>query len=241
MLTGTIPASDFSLSAGGGAYFGGHFTRYSLSVDCQSSGNAVKATASQHANHFNFGGFLFLDGTWAVFSLGFHGGNSSFREVMTVDSSVGRYLDTATEGIGREMMFTLALLGKYPFTLNERFTVFPLAGIEYQISMRQRRQPDGRRLYSRTNGVQEVDANGKPYKMSAWNAFMVNLGGGLDIALTSPLFLRMETLYAIRLQTNYEKDALEKTKIGVNATDRPRLRGLSSGPTLRIAVGWRFF
>jgi len=240
-LTATLAAADFSLSAGGGGYVGGLFTRYTLTADGNIDGEPVKVNADQEMNQFNFGGFLFVDGTWAVFSLGIQRGINNYNETMITTSPTIDDLVMPSQGKGSETMLTLALLGKYPFTLNDRFTLFPLLGLEYQIALAQTREPEGGlKRYDRTDGIRESNVNGKPYSLPVWNSWFVNIGAGLDYRLFSSLFLRAELLYGFRLQTPYETDALEKVKKGVNASN-PKLHGLTSGPTLSIAAGWRFF
>ena len=239
-LTSVLPAAEFSLSAGGGAFVGGLFTRYTLSVDGNIANNVVKVRADQEMNQINYGGFLFIDATWAQLSLGLQGGNNTFRETFTADSSRQREMDEDISGTGREMMLSFALLGKCPFSLNETFTLFPLAGIEYQIALAEYRDKnDGRGEYKRTS-IREADANGKPYTLPVWNSLFVDIGGGLDVALPASLYLRTELVYCFRLQTFYEVDALKMVEKGVNAKE-PKLAGLTSGPAFKVSAGWRFF
>jgi hypothetical protein len=135
-------------------------------------------------------------------------------------------------------MFVIGLLGKYPFKLYEKFTLFPLAGLEYQIAFLEYRKPSDLYQYDRTDGVIESDANNEAYTLSVWNSLFIDIGAGLDYGLVPPLYIRTEILYAFRLQTPYELDALEKVKKMVSAPE-PHFGGLTSGPTLKIAVGYR--
>jgi hypothetical protein len=130
-------------------------------------------------------------------------------------------------------------LGKYPIKLNEKFTFYPLLGAEYQISLLERRQRFGGTAYDRTDVVREADSNGNAFKLSAWNAFLINLGAGVDYYFTPSLFLKTEFLYGFRLMTEYEQEMLETAKNMIN-NDNPTIAGLTSGPTLKIAVGWKF-
>ena len=239
-LTAALAAVDFSLSSGGGGYVGGLFTQYTLTAPGSIDGEPVSVNAAQEMNQFNFGGFLFVDGTWAVFNLGIQRGLNNYNETMIASSPTIDDLVMPSHGKGSETMLSLALLGKYPFTLNKRFTLFPLLGLEYQIALAQTREPDGgRKLYDRTDGIRESNANGEPYSLPVWNSWFVVAGAGLDYHVFSSLFVRAQLLYGFRLQTPYETDALEKAKKGVNASN-PKLSGLTSGPALSIAAGWRF-
>jgi len=236
-FTAFLPAADFSLSAGGGIYLGGLFSRYTLSADGSIGGEKVSVDAGQEMNQFNYGAFLFGDGTWAEFNLGIQGGRHNYKETTVMASpSIDNY-EISSVGTGKEMMLSLALLGKYPFTLTGNFLLFPLLGMEYQIALMEIRQPDEHSQYDRTDPLRgDKDVNGDPYKLSAWNSMFIVIGAGVDYKFPSLLFLRTELLYSFRLETPYEADSLKKAKRGINAAD-PKLGGLTSGPTLKIAVG----
>jgi hypothetical protein len=241
MVLAALPAlsafgQDFSLGAGGLA--GGLFTRYTLEAEGELV-VPVDVRSVQEIDQFNYGGFLFADLPWVELCLGLQGGNNVWREHYSAKTKDGMTLVSHPDkGTGRETMFTLSLLGKYPFRLDKRLTLFPLAGLEYQVALREYRDPEIGPLYSRTNGTWEKDANGNAYALGAWNSLLVDIGAGLDIALDPRLFLRAELLYGFRLQTPFELDALEKVKKMANAPD-PRLAGLTSGPALKIALGYR--
>jgi len=244
-LAAILPADGFSLSAGGGGLIGGFFTRYKLTADGKIDGEPININADQEMNQFNFGGSLFVDGTFSKvgveLNIGLQRGINNYKETSVVENPSIDTMVSTSEGDGWETMLNLSLLGKYPFTLNERFTLFPLAGVEYQIALEETRQPsgNGRKRYDRTDGIREVDVNGDPYSLSAWNSWFVVIGGGVDYRIFSSLFVRAELLYGFRLPTSYELDQLDRAKKALNAPN-PKLGGLTSGPTLSIAAGWRF-
>jgi hypothetical protein len=72
-----------------------------------------------------------------------------------------------------------------------------------------------------------------------WNALWIDIGGGADFKLTPYLFIRGELLYSIRLPTLYENDGLEQIK-KLLGDPNPQLGGLCSGPSIRLAAGYRF-
>jgi signal peptidase I len=226
-----LPAADFSLSAGGGGLLGYTFTRYAL------EGGNVKSTQSM--DRLNYGGGLFFDAVYGEFSVMFQGANNSYAEKM--DYGVTSLANSA--GRGYEASLGFSLLGKYPFRINEKISWFPLLGVEYQTALIERRQPDdGDIMYNRAKGylIEDRDKNGKPYPLSAWNSWWIDIGAGLDYNLTGPLFLRSELLFGFRLRTDYETGALEVVQNPpVNAKD-PRLAGLTGGPALKISIGYRF-
>lgn len=194
----------------------------------------------QRLDQFNYGGFLFVDATWVELSLGLQGGAYTLREGTSLKSGSTPLSESSARYTGMETMLGLCLLGKYPFTLNKRFTFFPLAGLEYQIALREYRDPEPGSLYDRTDGIRESDKNGNAYTLPAWNSPLVDIGAGLDIALYPGLFLRTELLYGFRLPTLFERDNLEKVKKMAGAPN-PRLGGLTSGPALKIALGYQCF
>jgi len=229
-LASTVFARDISFSAGGGGLLGYTFTRYTL------EGGNVQST--QRMDRLNYAGFLFFDATFVEFSVMLQGGSGTYAENMIY--SVEALADT--KGSGSELSLGLSLLGKFPFTVNERVTWFPLLGIEFQIALLQRRQPDGDLVYDRTKGhlVEDRDKNDRPYPLSAWNSLWINIGAGIDYAITGPLFFRSQLLFGFRLPTTYELGALEVVRNPPMNVRNPRLAGLTGGPTLKIGIGYRF-
>jgi hypothetical protein len=238
-VLGLFGASAFSLSAGGGGFAGGLFTRYKLRTS-GTLGIPVEVTVDQNVNQFNYGGFFFVDAAWVELSFGLQGGRNNYRELMSAVSGETTVYNRDLEGTGREIMLGIGLLGKYPFRLGGRFTIFPLAGLEYQIALLERRKPDKFKEYDRTDGIREPDRYGRAFALSAWNSLFVMVGGGLDFAFYPRLFLRTEWLCGFRLKTFYEVDGLEQVKTLVQAPN-PKLGGLSSNPVLKVSLGWRFF
>jgi len=222
-----LPAVDFSLSVGGGGLLGYNFTRYTLER------GSVKSTQSM--DRLNYGGGLFFDATYGEFSVTFQGGYSSYTEKMMYGANT---LSNVT-GNGFEAILGFSLLGKYPFRINEKITCFPLLGVEYQIALIEKRQPEGGVVYDRTKGYLTEDRNkdGKTYPLSAWNSWWVDIGAGLDYNFTGPFFLRSELIFGFRLPTSYEKGALERVEKQFDVKD-PKLKGLTGGPALKISLGY---
>jgi hypothetical protein len=243
---GTAFGVDLPLSAGGGGFLGGLFTRYTLTADGTADenmgvpmGSPVEVFSTQQINQINYGGYFFWDAVFAEFSVGFHRGENNWTENLSVDSpEAGPLFGRHPQGTGTELMLDLSLLGKYPFPLGEGLIFFPLAGIEYQIALLEYRKEGGFKMYDRTDGIWEIDANGDAYQLSVWNSLLIDIGVGFDFTLISSMYLRTELLYGFRLMTPYEADVLDIVKKWANAPN-PKLAGLTSGPTLRIGVGYR--
>jgi len=230
-------AADFTLNAGVGGLIGGLFTRYNLKADGVIDGNRIKVDAGQDMDQFNYGGLVFFDATYVEFSITIQNGINNWQQIMDID---GLESNTPAKGDGWESMLGFSLLGKYPFRMGERFTLFPLLGVEYQVALvQQRTQPDGY-IYDRTDGLREQDKDGNAYKLSDWNSFFINIGCGADFALKGNFFVRGEILYSFRLMTSYETKNLEYMKAMTGDKD-PKLTGLTSGPTLRLSAGYRFW
>jgi len=230
-LAGSAPVfgAEFSLSAGGGALLGYTFSRYTLS-----EGNVE---SKQKMDRFNYSGFLFFDATYVEFAVSILGGVNSYTESMTIETSTN-----PEKGKGSELNLGFSLLGKYPFTINEKLTWFPMLGVEYNIALVQKRTPKGGGTYKRQNPqgyATDVDKDGNSYPISAWNAFWIDVGAGMDYKLTDHLFLRGEILFNFRLPTGYELGALEVAKKSLGLDD-PKLRGLTGGPNFKIALGYKF-
>ena len=226
-LAHSVFAADFSF--GGGALAGYTFTRYTL------HGGSVESV--QIMDRFDYGGFVFFDASYVVFAIMYQAGNGTFRENMILDDS--SLADTT--GTGNEAVLGLSLLGKYPFTVNERIAWYPMFGVEYHIALIQRRTTAGGLVYNRDGGrfMEDRDKDNNTYPLSAWNSLWIQIGAGLDYSLSGPLFLRSELLFGFRLPTSYEMGALEVIENLMNIQD-PRLGGLTGKPALRISAGFRF-
>jgi opacity protein-like surface antigen len=230
-------AADFSLSAGGGGLIGGLFTRYTASGHGIMGGEVLHVVQTQDINQFNYGGFVFFDATYAELSVSIQSGVNTWEQLL--DQVLPDL--KSDKGKGWETMMGFSLLAKYPFTLTNRLSLFPLAGVEYQVSLAQKRSLSAdNRVYNRTNGIYEKNKDKKALKLSDWNSLFINVGAGADFNLTSGLFIRGEILYGFRLMTPWEKDGLTQLQDAVHNPNL-KLSGLTSGPSFRIGLGWRFF
>ena len=241
---------EFSLSAGGGLTAVGLFTSYTINTANESTsyGYFTWLEAAQKAQQFSIGGFLFFDATYGVLSVDMFHGFNSYEESIDVISTKGSPAYTR-RGTGSETMLGFTLLGKYPFRLRDNLVLYPLAGIQYQIALSEKRKDqDLDREYPRAEGKTEFPS-GDDFRLSMWNAFFVKIGAGMDYyfqgPLQGPLFFRAELLYSFRLMTPYERAAVDylmdehgmaKPKLFRN----PGMRGLTHGPELRLALGYRF-
>jgi hypothetical protein len=198
---GVFALPEFKLSAGGGGYFTSDF-----GGGVEASGNSLKTP------YAGGGGFVFFDATYAELSLGFWGGGGTFKQEMG-----GQSADSDMSVMGLD----IGLLGKYPFAINEKLSLFPLLGITYRV-MLSAKDEDG-------NQHQNSDGDDAPGDFSA---LWFKLGGGVDFFFTDHVFLRGGLLYGLRLANKFENDLVDagssvKTLLG-------------HGLEVKIAVGYRF-
>jgi opacity protein-like surface antigen len=158
---------EFKLSAGAGGYFTSDF------------GGGVKWTDQEvKLLYAGGGGFAFFDATFAELSFGFFAAGGDRKLISNNPYNLIQW-DMSYTGLD------ISLLGKYPFTLTEQFTLFPLLGIDYRhfVSVK-------------------IDGN----KQNDYSALWFKLGVGADYAFTEHIFARLGILYGIRLANKYEKD-----------------------------------
>jgi opacity protein-like surface antigen len=205
---GAFALPEFKLSAGAGGYFTSDF------------GGGAEAsyggqTMSIKTPYFGGGGFAFFDATYAELSLGFFGGGGTFKQEQGGQTGES---DMSIMGLD------IGLLGKYPFAVNEKLSVFPLLGITYRVVL-SAKDEDG-------NQYQNSDGDDAPGDFSA---LWFKLGGGLDFSFTDHVYLRGEALYGLRLANTFENDLVDSIP---SAADPKTLLG--HGLEVKIAVGYRF-
>jgi hypothetical protein len=209
------PKTVFGISAGVGGFIGGDFGG---GVE----GTAAGASIKYELPYFGGGGFAFFDATYAELTLGIYGGSGKIKATMKAgDQSQTEESDMSYAN------FNIGLLGKYPFAVNQKLSVFPLLGIEYDICLSAKNE-DG-------DEYEGMDGKGGPGDFSAlWFKF----GGGLDYSFTEKIYLRFEALYGLRLANKVEndlKDYLEKMASGIDTKTLP-----GHGLTAKLAVGYKF-
>jgi outer membrane protein W len=207
----------FSLSAGAGGYFTSDF------------GGGVEASLSAYNYEFTTkspyaggGGFAFFDATYAELSVGFFGGGGTGEQKMKIGG-------TSDEG---EQDFSISgldigLLGKYPFAIGEKLSVFPLLGITFRAVLSAKDENGNEMKY---------DDGGK--MAGDFSALWFKLGGGLDYAFTDHVFLRANLLYGLRLASKLEKNLVDEQKKQSSDIDAKPLLG--HGLEVKVAVGYKF-
>jgi hypothetical protein len=171
-------------------------------------GNDFRKTKTPY---FGGGVFAFFDLVYAELSLGYFSGSGTGKETDSRMNS--RSADFSLTN------FNIGLLGKYPVAYNEKLYLFPLLGLEYDICL---------------SAKQEDNEYDDPSDLSAlWLKF----GGGLDLAVSEKLYLRVEALYGIRLKNKFEEDLVDNYKSMAPGISAEALLG--HGLTVKVAMGYK--
>jgi hypothetical protein len=155
-----------------------------------------------------------------------------FFDAKYVEADIGIYFQPSA-GEGLETSLNFGLLGKYPFKANDRFTFFPLLGVDYKFMLvmidefgDSRGRGDTDFKYNR--GDPDVTTGARHDEI--W--FKVGIGG--DVTLSDRVYLRNELLWGVRLLNDWEKEG------NAYATEGGReLSMFYHGVTYKLAVGFK--
>jgi len=152
---------------------------------------------------FDFGINAFFDAKYAELNVGILFG---IQKLDIPGSS--REMNTAT--------LTLGLIGKYPFSIGDKFVIFPFVGLDYSINLSAKQ--DGDDVYDDASDRAEY-----------FNNLSLLLGVGFDYNLTEAIYLRLKAGYGIVFNTKTEQDLDD---IGVTV--------FNGKIPISLAVGFRF-
>jgi opacity protein-like surface antigen len=208
-VAGAFALPEFKLSAGAGGYITGDFGG---GIEASMGGE----TMSYKTPYFGGGGFAFFDATFAELSLGIFGGGGTSKY-----EEPGYSFEDDTSVMGLD----IGLLGKYPFAINDKLTVFPLLGITYRVVL-SAKDEDG-------DQYENSDGDEAPGDFSA---LWFKLGGGVDYSFTDHVYLRAGILYGLRIANKAEKDMVDE--YDYPGVDTKTLLG--HGLEVKLAIGYRF-
>ena len=195
--------AQVQLSAGGGFVFDGGRTS-GMSMD------AVDVSA--HETRLGFGGFAFLDATFAELSVGFMGGPMSY-------TATGLGVSYTEDGFSFTAL-DFTLLGRFPIAVGGgNITVAPLLGIGYNL------------VLGATYEGNDV-FEGSDDSASDLSNFRILLGVGADFDINDNLFFRAQALGRYSFANSMTRDEVSGVD-GLNATG-------GFGATIRLSVGFRF-
>jgi len=212
---GAFAAPEFKLSAGGGAFFGSDF------------GGGFKASMmgesmSVETPYFGGGVYGFFDLTYAELSIGYFMGQGKMKAKGMSDDG-----DDSSE-TSKLQSLNFGVLLKYPFQISEKFTIFPLLGIDYQSVLSAK--IDGKDIDEYTEGE---------FKAKDFSALWFKFGAGADLSLTDQIYLRLNLLYGIRTENKFEKDMKDRLAI-LSLLGGKTETILGHGLTAKVAVGFKF-
>lgn len=202
-------AQTFSISVGGGGLFDWSFN------------NGLETKLGSDTFYFGYrnmsvGAYIFGDFTYAELAAGFAYG------IMKGVIDIPGFSDVSKAGSMLQVNANLLL--KYPLQFG-KVTFFPLLGASYNMVL----------VSKDDNGDKYSDKMSETIK----NLSQIGIlgGAGVDLFLTSSLFLRFETFYHLRLADKDTKDSVDafETLFGGNA-----YATLGRGSLVKLGVGYKF-
>jgi opacity protein-like surface antigen len=204
---------EFKISAGVGGFVSGDFSTWHVDEDVPGDLNRYNAAS------LGIGPYVFFDITYLELSAGLMIGeiknNSSESDL------------AANPNFPAE---TISLHGsaylKYPFKLSTMFSLFPLAGIDYNLYVHSEKDDRRDAKFPVSANTQNADA------MEALSALSFKVGVGLDTHFSEHLFLRTALFYGIKLPGKMD-NYLQDLRQNVDWT-------IHHGGDFKIALGYRF-
>ncbi|MCL2601394.1 MAG: outer membrane beta-barrel protein [Treponema sp.] len=229
---GAFAQSLFSAGAGGILNYG-KIGEANVSMDML---GLMKLDASASVTALNFGGFVFFDATFVDLSIAFLTG--PITTTMETSEIPGIAEKVNEEAKGTMMSLDFTLLGKYPITISDNFTFYPLLGAGYNYVL-SAKDEDGNDI---ANAAKDESA-------SDWSTFRIHVGIGGDFDLTDTIYLRGQLLGNYTFAPKTLKDSkdladrlsAELSNGGLGDLVKPTIDANGAfGGTFKIAVGFRF-
>jgi opacity protein-like surface antigen len=205
--------SAFRLSLGAGGALNANFSTWF--VDKDAPGDLYPYNSSS----LGTAPYLFLDLKYVEANIGFGIGK-------TGDFHSDNPLERNPNFPARTLSLRGGVYLKLPFTLSNRFTLYPLLGAEYELFLAAFKNDDRDAKFPTGASNQNTDP------LEALSAVSFKLGAGLDTLLTDHLFLRTELLYGLRLPNKFEQ---YQDDVYTNVESK-----LFHGGDFKVAIGYRF-
>jgi hypothetical protein len=211
-LGSTLFALD--ISVGGGIMTGATFNKMETNPTAITFPATVELTYT--VKDFDIGAFVFADVKYAELSIGF------LQQIGTVTDTVATVspypgAQAQPNETYRSTLLLIDALGKYPFTLSEKISVYPALGLMFRVP-----------FAGNKNSDVEHKAN--------WGLGL-KAGGGLDFTLTDTLFLRCELFIYYELAADKEISAPAP---GLDNLDfKVKNAGYYLQPQLKVAIGYK--
>jgi len=164
------------------------------------------------------GAYLFLDIAYAELFLGYHAGSGKWESSNAPDPQDLPNMMRSYINIG--------IFAKYPFNSYSRIKLFPLIGLDYEASI------SGKIEYSEGNTDYSLDGTNGHTAATALSSLWFKIGGGIDFAMGTTVYLRSELIYGMRAANEFEWDCVEKLPSDDGAYVR-----FGQGVAFKIGVG----
>jgi opacity protein-like surface antigen len=234
----------FSLSAGGGGIFNIHWKDATLRDQYKKYtggdyGHGISAPTEQTQDAMRQGLFDTKDltaggGVYGFFDATYAEAGAAliFNRVSQTVSipNLPNVSQTLNGEETHDFLFTqinLSLLLKYPFVIGQKWTIFPLLGVDGQIAIGEYDEKMKKDFQKIANMGYDMPNLGQ-----FWNSLWIKAGAGADFALTDKLFLRGEVLYGFKLNSEYDTHMADYWKEDI--------KGVANGLNIRLGVGYKF-
>jgi len=197
LLAGGAFAQEKFFSAGGGLLLVPSFGK--ITVPYMGGDMSIKTS------RFGIGVNAFFDAKYAELNVGLLFGRQK-QEVSGYSSSE---VDLSE--------ITLGLIGKYPFSIGEKFVIFPFAGLDVNFN-----------LAAKSDG--EDVTLGDYSRAEYFTSLSILFGVGFDFSITQSIYLRAEAGYGIVFNSKYMQDMVDDYDAKITQGKVP----------IKIAVGFRF-
>jgi hypothetical protein len=126
--------------------------------------------------------------------------------------------------------FNIGLMVKYPFSINDSLSVFPLLGFDFQIFTK----------FKDTQGGISIEIERSEFfsyglDEDYFNRTVFNVGLGLDISISKGLFFRGVFVYGINFHMKQQEDAIDIIEDAGYSVSV-----LNHGPSIKLALGYKF-
>jgi len=226
--------AQLSFSAGGGVFFDGSF----------GNGKQEKVggdTINRGTNNVGFGGYVFFDAAFveASVNFGYSAATLNWKKNGSPESLdiLGITIMKDGDELGGALFLNFSILGKFPIDLGA-FVIYPAIGLGYNIVLT-RYDDDGKEIkepekytYPDYSKEENVESN----KGNQFNTLSILAGVGIDLPLSSALFLRAQALLSLRFPT-YDAQR-EYDSMPSSYKDDTSLT-LGIGPTIKVGIGFR--
>ncbi|GHT50035.1 hypothetical protein FACS1894102_5280 [Spirochaetia bacterium] len=213
---------EFNFSVGAGLHTGVDFN--SLTATIKGGEYHQKRTQA------NIGGLLFFDATYVEADILVLGTSTTFTHNPRLFSSTGIYADWELGGVN----IGLGLLGKFPIVINDEWTIFPLLGFQYDISVSQNFSKD---YPYESDGSEYWAKEGANYGNSFdWSSFSLKAGLGADYSFAESYYVRAELLYDFRFNSAIDNGYINRITQTETVED---ISNLTMGFSVKILAGIR--